>query len=526
MCSTCSVTGWNRSCTRSTTFSADPGVGEAGNDVLMLHVPAVQSPTEVEPPPPLPLGIRFEGGDGLADSFRLIGTDVAERVDAVSMQDFHDIALGDAGSVLQKVRALAFGTERVFIDAGAGDNRVDFRLSGPPGIVPWVVDLRSGDGNDHIRVDLDGGSDDVTARVDSGSGDDVVELDGGELLPPKLDCKIDLGLGEDLFILETLRPQPQSPVPPPGPDPGPEFRLNLRAGGGNDRINALLESVGLIAVWNVAMGDGDDTFDLVSYGSGIYSLDVLGGAGRDTLEATAFTGSTLSRWDTRVNLGSHDDVMSWSWMPADPTGQSGSLDLRMTAITGTGADVVDLAGLASAGDNRWNFGVNLGAHDDEFGFDFNTAAARSMQLNVNLLGGTGNDSANLVGYVLPYATNMNLNLSLGIGADIAAVDLTTSDSLPPQQATRAMVNMVVNGGLGNDQVQVRLNHQHQNFGLDGRVRVLGSAGNDNACPLRNWPHVRHEPGNRRRHRPGHRRKTRQRPGTELLMCLRVGSLRP
>jgi hypothetical protein len=457
-------------------------LGEAGNDLLMLR-----AATDLTTPDSFPLGIRFDGGAGSSDAFHLLGTGVSEKVEAVLMQDFHDIAFGDASGGLQNLRALAFATERVVIDAAGGDNVVDVALSGPTGVSPLHADIRSGGGSDRISLDLGGGATQVSALVNTGSGDDVVivEVDQPQQPPAmnrKINLGIDLGLDEDLFSLQTDGPPPQPQQPPQGPNTGLELRLDVRAGGGNDRLD-IADAFGLILVWDVAIdqGSGDDDLDLTVTTPDRFRLNVLGGTGRDTVDLVVTTGPANNHLDVIANLGAHDDVLSFHGQPDDPLAQTGSLDARMIVIAGSGNDIVDLVAVPVPEVDQWGATVNLGTGHDEFGFDMTLPALMTPRSRVNfrldVLGGAGNDVMDVASMIGATGADFVINLNGEGGADTTVVGIGAPADLPPPQAPPSRLKVVLDGGSGNDEQEVWCDLP-QNFAIAGDIRVLGSAGND------------------------------------------------
>jgi hypothetical protein len=307
--------------------------GESGDDSLRVHAMPPRGDAE---PPPAPIVLRFDGGDGLGDSFRLFGSGADEILDVASMNDFHDVTLSTNPAF---VKTHALKTERLYFDMRGGDDIVDAEF-------------------------------------------DAV----GVVAPSDLHFNFDLGSGHDVFGWGGALPA----------------WLSVNAGLGDDILDANFDAVGIVTPSDLRfnLGSGDDVVDLVG--------------------AVA---PTDNHWNVGVNLGAGDDVLSWSWAPADPGEQPGSLDMRLKVLGGAGDDVVDLVGVVSPTDSIWNVNIHLGA-----------------------------------------------------GADAAAVEVTTPDNLPPPQGTPTRMNVVLNGGSGKDEMEVRL---HLPIGMiSGRVRILGSQGND------------------------------------------------
>lgn len=463
-------------------------LGEAGNDVLTVRAAADITGPEC--------AVGFDGGDGSADQFRLLATDADEALDAVSMNDFHDIALRDVGSVMQKVRAEVLGTERLFFDMAGGDDAISARVeaAGIIGPTDYRFDLGMGDDVlDLVGIVMPDAQPDgsVGFHVSAGAGDDLVQFDFSEMghtpvrldiaagfgddrvaviMPCNSDVGIDLGFGDD--VLE-LSGQVET------------GRISVRAGPGDDQISARVEEAGIVMPnASFDLGAGDDVLNVDFRGS--VRLSVFGGAGADVVDLVGIIGPTDNHWDIFASLGTHDDLFSFHWQPDDPMAQTGSLDMRLRVLGGSGADVVDLAGVIGLTDSRVDIFANLGAGGDEFGFDLSAAGAASYQpqpayhphkMRLNVLGGTGSDVVDVVGTLPPYNADVGISINLGSGADTAVVGLTSPDSLPNPQLTPTLLNMVLNGSSGNDAIEVWLDLPLR-IAMKGRVRVLGSAGND------------------------------------------------
>jgi hypothetical protein len=317
----------------------------------------------------------------------------------------------------------------------------------------------------------------VRVHVSAGGGDDVISarIEATGVTAPG-DYHFELGAGADVLELVGI-------TTPADAQAGGPVVFHVAAGAGNDTINGLLEHVALISmplspppVAFFDLNEGDDVLNLALIGS--VQLSIWAGAGNDVLDLVGVTAPTDNRVNIFASLDAGNDVLNLNSHPDEPTAQIGRLDMSLSILGGSGADIVDLVAITSPENNRINIFANLGAHDDEFGLDVNAAAARSASLSLNVVAGTGNDVVDLAGIVSPGMNVSNVWVNLGSGRDVASVRfLVAAPTLNSPQ--NSILNVTINGAAGADDIEARVDSlTTQRVNLRGRLRLLGGQGND------------------------------------------------
>jgi hypothetical protein len=153
--------------------------GRGGDDLLSVQL--ASAPPAQTAANPLPLLVRFEGGEGTGDRFRLRGNDRAEDIQLIAKQGqaaqpHFDIVARDVASGLPTLRMAAAQTEAFAVHAGGGADFVALNLSGAWSGAVLAFDLDTGDGNDRLRVAIDAVLAGLKVRADGGAGDDDLEM--------------------------------------------------------------------------------------------------------------------------------------------------------------------------------------------------------------------------------------------------------------------------------------------------------------------------------------------------------------
>ena len=231
-----------------------------------------------------------------ADNELRITIDTVGNVDLVALDGTTSFDLGN----LLTSRM----TGDVRVDTRGGSDRVELvSLNGPPPVDNVVI--RTGAGNDRVRMDvfdasgsislnMAGGNDVFVVRevvssglqVQTGTGADSLDL--VTFFPEEFDAN--LGAGDDEFLIEET-----------------SGKLRLNSGSGNDFIG-LTDITGFDAV--VRTGGGGDSLDL-EYVNGI-RINIATGAGIDDMivEHSDVTGELI------VNTGGGDDEIEFKYADA------------------------------------------------------------------------------------------------------------------------------------------------------------------------------------------------------------------
>ena len=369
----------------------------------------------------------------------IVGTDQPDRFTLAADAD-GNILVTHNGKPLQAidpnnnqpVQPTVWNTDSIGASLGAGDDVLDLfsdRLEQVGAQVDFFsprIHVFGESGDDHLRVRATAGL--IQKDAEPPPAPVIIRFDGGDGLGDSFRL---FGSGED-ELLDVVSMNDFHDVTL---SMNPAFvkvhavkteRLHFDLAGGDDIVEADINAVGVVAPSDLHfifdLGMGDDVIDVNITTPDRLHLNVRAGTGDDVVDLVGAVAPTDSHWDIGINLGAGDDVMSWQCPSDDPTLQSGALDLRLGVLGGSGDDVVDLVGAVSPTDSIWNININLGS-----------------------------------------------------GADAAAVGLTTPDNLP--QGTSTRLNVVLNGGSGSDEMEVRLDVPPIGM-ISGNVRLLGSQGND------------------------------------------------
>jgi Ca2+-binding RTX toxin-like protein len=398
-------------------------VGGAGNDVIQHSA-----------------GNDFvSGGEGAQDQYIVLGTNQADTILVELVEDAAGgtptVVVSQAGMV---TRANHLGIEIVGVRSLGGDDTIELRF-GLNAAMAAIVD--AGSGNDTINLDtfqhhatVDGGegTDRLIARL--GADDDRFTLTDTQLVTSQLEHQIAnfefaTLIGNDLDNTLDARDFSGS--------------VHLQGLGGNDRL--------VTAGGNdvVDGGDGHDTVvaeanvnfrltDTMLFGQGndrlesVEAAELIGGAGNNTLDATAFT-----RGNVILRGGAGDDRL----------------------LGGRGNDQL------FGGDGDDWLEDNFDSVDYLYGGNGND---RLRGINDYLFGEAGDDILRVSD---PKTTRTNRRMSGGAGDD---------------QLYGAMGNDVLHGDAGNDAIFASGGHDTLYggdgndllYGADGNDRIYGGKGND------------------------------------------------
>jgi hypothetical protein len=312
-----------------------------------------------------------------------------------------------------------------------------------------VVEVQTIEGTEFFR-----GIRSVIANL--GEGSDTFEFHQAATGPNgNLNVAVDLAAGDDDFLYQA---PPEPDQPPPDPDRRSTYRINVRAGLGNDVMIVGPEYLpGLGLDFRAQLGDGADVFQFLQGERPMESLSLSAdlAAGSDRFEYRPPPGDLAPPEPDRpatnffdIHSGIGDDVVV-----IQPCVVPG-LDLSVRADLGDGDDLFDAAfegPAASAAGILPGIALDVaaGEGDDLFRVaignpDVMEALALS-DLHVGVRGFGGDDSGILSYADLTVERGFTQRLDLGDGDDVAS---STLDNV----AVDGQLQMSAIGGIGSDDI--------------------------------------------------------------------------
>jgi hypothetical protein len=267
-----------------------------------------------------------------------------------------DDGAGTVTGTIDGKSASGTSVSRIIVIAGAGDDTLDYSLSGAlTGNKGLIVDM--GRGNDTATLDYLAGIDSgrLTVGIEGGAGDDSITVQSGAIAAgASATFGLGGGFGNDTIdftssgdIDGTLRLAARGGA---GDDAinlttsglvNGKVNLVAEGGNGNDAINVSSDGdvIGELRIAAIG-GNGDDTVNVSSSGliNGNLNLEAEGGNGKDTVAAnvTIDAGST-GKFRGEVEGGRGDDDLTFNITDNTATGDvSGLAKLKAIVSGGSG----------------------------------------------------------------------------------------------------------------------------------------------------------------------------------------------
>src|SRR5262249_45022615 len=162
-----------------------------------------------------------------------------------------------------------------------------------------------------------------------------------------------------------------------------------------DTVNLNLGSIGFNVRTDltVDLSNGANTFDLTTSGMarvGDLTLDLTGGAEIDTVDINLGSIAGSAQTDLTLDLGAGADDVTVS---ASNVGKNAHVNVNLDA--GLDSDTVDLVFANLKSGARLNLATNLEDGAGTFNLTLNGTLNPHARVNVDLTGGTGDDTASL-----------------------------------------------------------------------------------------------------------------------------------
>ncbi|WP_035067920.1 hypothetical protein [Nitratidesulfovibrio termitidis] len=266
-----------------------------------------------------------------------------------------DIVTGDGNDAVT-VRGSANYGGQTRIDTGGGDDTVSF---GYLGSQQGQLRVDTGSGNDTVKGTALLGQAQLDVRT--GDGDDALRV----MVGGAVQARMDTGDGNDTLDIDTVF----------------GGQLSVDAGSGDDTIN--LGGLGVPGITGINTGDGNDTLN-IRWFSGYGLLNIDTGDGDDTVNALWFRGEGQ---DIRLRTGNGDDTVNSDWSGAILADLDNQMMRNLVREVDRLGDT--LADQADAGRflGRGSFVIDTGSGDDAVNASWTGVGAARAVIDT----GSGND---------------------------------------------------------------------------------------------------------------------------------------
>jgi hypothetical protein len=190
------------------------------------------------------------------------------------------------------------------------------------------------------------------------------------------------------------------------------------------------------------------------------NVTVTGGSGNDkvSFQASSLAAGVAARWNVNHFGGNNETKVEFN-----ATGASEFLDLNLNTINGGGQDLLSVAVVSAALDNRFRLTGTMGGNNDTAFFNFDGISPSALSLNYLFDMGAGNDVAEVTNVTRGGIANVTGAVAGGNGLDSIKFLLEGSGTS----------NLSLQGGAGADTVEVDYKGT-----IDGSPFLIGNGGND------------------------------------------------